>query len=962
MMISLAFVYTLLYGFVALTLIVFALLLLQKRNHKRKTQQISDLRDYIFTRYFDQQPYEKKINRRLLLEEFINIQEQMIIPDDIHTQLIKDLDLYGYFDDLNKQLTGRNRLKRKKAAHQLAYIKRPFSIEMLVNQLKREKDESVKVYLVNALRSNIDNVVLSAILDSMIKANRRYLDRVYALLSREFEVIVSLLPVMIEDTRYEVMRFVLKCAIIQPNKLLEDYVLKIIQEVKKNLRKEANALKHLTKEQCATLNRLAVKALSVHYPEHLNNSFYLYHDDPYIIELSIEAKANQPSIKTLNELIQDISGSKRDNIRISALSEMVRKKPLLMSHLLVIFPKLTEKHKIEALAKVLATRVDYLILKLYQTQDEAIYKALDQIIGLGYHAEIIDFFNQNNDKNFEKELLALFSKWVLDYPLFREECQLYLQERHCLSLGLVKKRPEKKEKAREPKEPGKVRWLIALLIFSVIFIPLSYLFEMRNVWLDVPRTDFFRGFVLRYNLYLVYYYLFVNAIYLLLIAFSFYYASEQLTLWRIKKNSMLFQPGFLPSISIIAPAYNESLSIIESITSLLNLKYPKYEVVVVNDGSSDDTLLKLINHFALERQNPLFETPIKTQPIRGVYKTKMIPNLTVVDKQNGGKADALNVGINLAKHAFVCGIDADSVLEGDALLKIASVAVDHNKPMIAIGGNIYPANGCVIDKGKIEKKGLSDNTLVAFQSLEYLRAFTSGRLGWAKMKSLLIISGAFGLFDKRTLIEAGGYLTSSGEFKKNTVGEDMELVVRLTFNALKKQYPYRVDYVYNAACYTELPSDMKSLLKQRDRWHRGLIDILHYHRRLMFNPRYKQPGTLGFPYFLIFEVIGPLFEVQGYFMLFIALILGLLNPAMMLAIFLATVGFGIIVSLSSLLVAEREGIYLNKKDSVKLVFYAIIENFGYRQLISLYRARSFFSALFDKNVWGEQKRKGFAKK
>lgn len=247
------------------------------------------------------------------------------------------------------------------------------------------------------------------------------------------------------------------------------------------------------------------------------------------------------------------------------------------------------------------------------------------------------------------------------------------------------------------------------------------------------------------------------------------------------------------------------------------------------------------------------------------------------------------------------------------------------------------------------------------QTIEYLRAFTSGRIGWSQARSLMIISGAFGLFNKRALIETGGYLTSSGQFKKDTVGEDMELVVRLTREYLEKKKEYRVTYVSNAYCYTELPSEAKTLLKQRNRWQRGLVDILSFHRKIIFNPRFKQIGMLGAPYFFIFEFLGPMLEAFGLVMLLVATLLGLLNLEILLAMFTVSIAFGVVISLSSLFMSEQDILMMSKRDTAILILYAIVENFGYRQLISIHRVKSTFSALKESGQWGSQVRKGFAK-
>ena len=259
----------------------------------------------------------------------------------------------------------------------------------------------------------------------------------------------------------------------------------------------------------------------------------------------------------------------------------------------------------------------------------------------------------------------------------------------------------------------------------------------------------------------------------------------------------------------------------------------------------------------------------------------------------------------------------------------------------------------------MEKRAIPKEMICRFQTIEYLRAFTSGRIGWSEIKSLMIISGAFGLFQKETLIRIGGYLTSSGRLKKDTVGEDMELVVRLSREALENKQKHRVSYVYNAYCYTELPSDIKTLSKQRNRWQRGLIDILSYHRELAFKPRYKRIGFIGYPYFFLFEFLGPFAELIGYLMLILAVIIGLLNQVIILGIFTVSIAFGVVISLSSLFMSEREVMMMSRKETFILLFYAIFENFGYRQFISLHRVFSSISALKESGQWGAQKRKGF---
>jgi cellulose synthase/poly-beta-1,6-N-acetylglucosamine synthase-like glycosyltransferase len=330
-----------------------------------------------------------------------------------------------------------------------------------------------------------------------------------------------------------------------------------------------------------------------------------------------------------------------------------------------------------------------------------------------------------------------------------------------------------------------------------------------------------------------------------------------------------------------------------------------------------------------------------------------------VDKVNGGKADSLNLGLNVATKQFFCGIDADSLLEPDALLRAVSVMLDNSTETIASGGNICPVNGCDVELGSLDSIGLPSKFLPRLQSLEYIRSFMTGRVGWARLNVLLIISGAFGIFHRDRTIATGGYLTKSGRFHKDTVGEDMELVVRLSRYMRERKLPYRVQYASNANCWTEVPEKWKVLHRQRDRWHRGLIDILLFHSTMIANPRYGRLGMVGMLYYFLFELLGPFVEAQGLVFVFIGALMGLLNIPIALALFTSTILLGILVSLSALLISEFDRPLYAKKDMLRLVWMAIVENFGVRQVISLWRVSAYFSAMRKNRGWGAQVRTGF---
>ncbi|MCK7592304.1 glycosyltransferase family 2 protein [Pseudomarimonas salicorniae] len=410
------------------------------------------------------------------------------------------------------------------------------------------------------------------------------------------------------------------------------------------------------------------------------------------------------------------------------------------------------------------------------------------------------------------------------------------------------------------------------------------------------------------------------------------------------------QRGFEPPVSLLVPAYNEEKTIVASVRSLLQLEYPRYEVIVVNDGSKDDTMGELIREFGLVEFPAAAWAGLPSQPIRRFMRSLRYPQLRVLDKENGGKADALNAGINAARFPLFCAMDADSVLDPRALLKVVQPFID-DPLTIASGGTVRLANGCTVSGGVLERVGLPRSWLARFQVIEYLRAFLFGRLGWSPMNAVLIISGAFGLFRRTAVIDAGGYRT-------DTVGEDMELVVRLhRLNRIHRR-PYRITYVPDPICWTEAPETTAVLRRQRSRWQRGLAESLAANPGLLFHLRGGFAGWLAFPFFVLFELLGPLVEVVGYASLLIGGVLGLLSPEAFWTFLLLALSFGILLSVSALMLEEMSfRLFPRGAQLARLVMIAILENFGYRQMVAWWRLRGLLSWLFrTRRRWGEMTR------
>ncbi len=455
------------------------------------------------------------------------------------------------------------------------------------------------------------------------------------------------------------------------------------------------------------------------------------------------------------------------------------------------------------------------------------------------------------------------------------------------------------------------------------------------------------------NLVVVASFVVLNAFYLTTSFFAFRALRRSARRLKILDTEELLTSAGAPPITLVAPAYNEEATCVEAARSLLTLRYPEFEILVVNDGSRDRTFERLRDAFDLVAAPRAPTGAIPTRPVRGTWRSRVHPNLWVVDKENGGKSDALNVGLNHCRTPLFCAMDADSLLERDALVRVVRPFLE-DRTTIAVGGIIRIINGCTVERGEVKRVRLPRAALPRFQVLEYLRAFLAGRMGWAALDATLIISGAFGLFRRAIVVEAGGFAT-------DTVGEDMELVVRLHRWCRERRIPYRITFVPDPVAWTECPDTLRVLGRQRDRWQRGLTEVLTRHRRMLFNPRYGRVGLLAYPYFFVLEMLGPAVEVAGYAAFLLLVALGHASLRYSLAFLAVAVLLGITISLAAVGLEELSfRRYPRLRDLLQLFWLGVVENVGYRQLSSYWRVHGMFSALRRKKGWGAMTRRGFA--
>lgn len=457
------------------------------------------------------------------------------------------------------------------------------------------------------------------------------------------------------------------------------------------------------------------------------------------------------------------------------------------------------------------------------------------------------------------------------------------------------------------------------------------------------------------NLIALAYFLTLDVIYATLLGVSFWESGRHMRRARFGGYDRVLRSPFTLPVSIIVPAYNEEATIVETVNALRLLEYGEFQIVVVDDGSQDATLARLVERFSMERVDRPVRMVLPCRPIRCVYASPMVPDLLVVAKDNGGKADALNAGIDAARYPLFCAIDADTILESDALLRIVKPFMERPRETVAAAGMVRVVNGCRVRQGRVVRVGTPRDGLAVLQVVEYLRSFLAGRTAWSRMGALFIVSGAFGVFKKDAVVDAGGYRT-------DTVGEDLDLVLRLHRLFRDRRTRFRIVFVPDSVVWTEVPESLTVLHRQRNRWQRGLLEGLSFNKGMVGRPRYRTLGLFALPYNVVYEAIGPVVECVGYVTILALAALGSLSVPYVVMFTLFAFVYGIALSVSAVFLDElRLKQYWRTRDISRLLLYSVIENLGYRQLLAVWRVRATYDFLRKKSDWGEMRRKGYEK-
>lgn len=448
------------------------------------------------------------------------------------------------------------------------------------------------------------------------------------------------------------------------------------------------------------------------------------------------------------------------------------------------------------------------------------------------------------------------------------------------------------------------------------------------------------------------YMIFAILFYFLTMIFSYFSLSKYKRLNNQPLEDEFNMNLFTKPVSILVPSFNEEVGIINTIHSLINVKYPESEIIVIDDGSKDKTSALVIEAFSMVEKSIEPRNSLETKPVKKLYYSQDHANLMLIIKENGGKSDALNCGINYSRYPYFCSMDGDSILDENSLLKVMKPIIASDGQVVAAGGNVRIANGSEVDYGKLKESEIYQRPIVAYQIMEYLRAFMLGRIFLTRFNIVLIISGAFSVFKKDIVIKMGGYST-------DIIGEDMELVLKMHQWIQTEGTDERIEFVPEPVCWTEAPTSLKVLRRQRRRWSQGLIESLTRHRYMTFNPKYKRIGLIAFPYFWLYEAFGALVELAGYTYIVLSLFWDAVNYPIAVALFISIILYGAIFSIFSLLLeAWSTRSFIRPRMMLYFIFLALVEGLIYRPFTIFFRMEGMIRALFKRQDWGNMERKG----
>lgn len=865
------------------------------------------------------------------------------LMDNVHMsseekELIKSAVKNSNFIKLNGKLLNSIFIKsRIKSTVILAFIGGKESVKLLEQRLIKEKNYIVKLYIINSLIIQDSHISDRLIYESLIEAPIWYQKRFCKLIMEYKEYFYQSLDSVIDRKEVEIKKAIIYIGSIYYDIRLKKFMLEEIDSklIKKSYKTSPKKRKNLY---------FTLECLAVHYHKSLDHERYLESDDINIREIAIKSLEKYGGVYSFDRVMEHVKDKEVLDVVKSSILTLLENDDSLTRHVSQLFIEEQNKGFLDVYAYVLSYKIDYFAHRLVSSERKKMRKIIEKIIFHNYNMGIIDYLNKNKNLEVENEIIDLLNNVFEIDGSTTKDYTLYLdmdlkRKMHLRSEGFYIS-PYKMKSLSTYKKI----FISVLFTFTLLSMPaLYFLININNVRL-MSAAEIINGIMLDIPVYLGFYYVIINSMYIIMCVISINSSEKQKYMEKVKRKVKVFERALLPSISIIIPISNHKKYLIDGLNGYLNIKYPDYDVILVDDGSDDESFELLSDYYGLYKEDFNIEKLEDYPSIRSIYRSRKNINLVYVDKKRTGKSDCLDLGSILSDKDYVCAADIDGVMDQDYLYKMASRTNDEEEETVAVLGNIVPINDCEKVKGCIYKYNLPRTLIGKLQYIDLFRNYINLKIARGSMNNILMPAGSFCLFKRDKLMDIGGYRGYEFEFKSDTNKEDLDIMYRLIKHMHDNLLPYRISYNSFGNYYRVLPDNILTLRKLRRRWQREYLDAVITHSDMLLNPNYGLTGEFNSVFNLILEVLAPLFEIFALCILIIVAISGKLSLDVGVFV-LFGITLGTIASVLPICMINSESEKSSILDVFKLVLLSVISTFGYMQIVRAFKISDVIGAV-----------------
>ncbi|MGB3366745.1 MAG: glycosyltransferase [Acidaminobacteraceae bacterium] len=863
------------------------------------------------------------------IDLFVNQYAELMLNVSINKEekeLIKSaVDNSNVIKFSGKLLNSFSTKRRIKSAVMLGFIGQVESIKLLEEKLIKEKNYIVKLYIINSLIIQESHGSDKFIYESLIESPVWYQKRFRKLIMEYKEYFYQSLDCVIERKEIEIKKAIIYIASIYYDIRLKEFMLKEIDSylIEKSYKTSPKKRKHLY---------FTLECLAVHYHKCLDHERYLDSDDLNIREIAIKSLEKYGGIYSFNKVMAHVKDKELIDVVKSSLLSLLEHDESLTRYVSQLFVEEQNRQYLDVYAYVLSYKIEYFARRLLSSERKKMRKIIEKIIFHNYNMSIIDYLNKNNNLEIENEIIDLLNDVFEIDGSITKDYTIYLDADIMRKMNLRSEGFFISPYNMESLSLYKKIFIATLFTITVLLMPIIYFLININDVTSLTRTEIFREIIRDIPIYLGFYYVILNSIYILMCVLSIKSSADQKYMGKLKKKVKVFERALLPSISIIIPISNQKKYLVDGLNGYLNIKYPKYDIILIDDGSTDESFELLSDYFGFYKENFNIEKLEYYPSIRSVYRSRRNSNLVYVDKKRTGKSDCLDLGSILSEHEYVCAADIDGVMDQDFLYKMASRINDDEEETIAVLGNVVPINDCEKIKGCIDHYNLPHKLIAKLQYIDLFRNYINIKIARGYMNSILMPSGSFCLFKRDKLMDVGGYKGYEFEFKDDTNKEDIDLMYRLIKHMYDNLLPYKISYNSYGNYYRVLPENILSLRKLRRRWQREYLDAMITHSDMLLNANYGLNGEFNSILNLILEFVAPLFEIIGLSVFIFTAVNGTLSLDVMIFVIFG-ITLGTISSVLPVCMLNTE----SEKSSIGAVFelfiLSIVSTFGYLQIV-----------------------------